>query len=206
METMTAWNRNIPFFEHEIKPLIRGQDIKILEIGSYQGASTRWMLDNLATHPQSEMWCIDVWEETPQHEGADFQQVEALFDQQIAPHSSKVKKLKGDSWSQLIGLNNRPSKPEFDLIYIDGDHSAQGVIQDLVLSWPLLLEGGIVVCDDYVWKENLEAWRLGFRDYGSPLETPKMAIDAFTLIYSNRIRHWMSYYQYGTVAFMKISA
>jgi cephalosporin hydroxylase len=203
METMTAWNRNIPFFEHEIKPLVKGQDLKILEIGSYQGASTRWMLENLLTHPESEIHCIDIWEETPQHEGADFRQVEDAFDQNISSWKSKVHKYKGDSWSQLVHLNS--IKPEFDLIYIDGDHSAQGVLQDLVLAWPLLLNGGIVVCDDYVWKENLEAWRLGFRDFHSPLETPKMAIDAFTLIYSNRIRHWMSYYQYGTVAFMKIS-
>jgi len=205
METMTAWNRNIPFFEREVLPLVRGQDIKILEIGSYQGASTRWILDNLATHPQSEVWCIDMWEENSQHQDADFKQVENSFDHAIAPHAHKVKKLKGDSWSQLVSLNNLPVPPEFDIVYLDGDHSAQAVLRDLVLVWPLLLEGGILICDDYVWKENIEAWRLGFRDYQSPLQTPKIAIDSFSLIYSDQIRHWISYNQYGTVAMMKIS-
>jgi predicted O-methyltransferase YrrM len=199
METMTAWNRNIPFFEHEIAPLCKSP-ISILEVGSYQGMSTRWMLEHL--QPQ-DMTCIDLWRETAQHESADFKSVEAQFDRNIEPYQHKVTKLKGDSWSQLLHLNQ--IKRQFDLIYIDGDHSAQGVLRDLVLSWPLLLKGGVMICDDYVWKENLEAWRLGFRDFHSPLETPKMAIDAFTLIYSDQMRHWMSYYQYGTVAFMKIS-
>jgi hypothetical protein len=40
-------------------------------------------------------------------------------------------------------------KRQFDLIYIDGDHSAQGVLRDLVLSWPLLLKSGVMICEDY---------------------------------------------------------
>ena len=199
---MTAWQRNIPFFQREIQPAIDLNPVEVLEIGSYQGMSTRWMLDNLLQHPKSHITCIDIWESSEQHLGADFSQVEAEFDQQVEPHRSKVTKLKGDSWSQLLQLNLTGQK--FDLIYVDGDHSAQGVLRDLVLAWPLLKVNGIMVCDDYVWKENLEAWGRGFRDFHSPLETPKMAIDAFTLIFSDSLRHWISYNLYGIVAFMKI--
>ena len=199
---MTAWQRNIPFFQREIQPAIDLNQVEVLEIGSYQGMSTRWMLDNLLQHPKSHITCIDIWESSEQHLGADFSQVEAEFDQQVEPHRSKVTKLKGDSWSQLLQLNLTGQK--FDLIYVDGDHSAQGVLRDLVLAWPLLKVNGIMVCDDYVWKENLEAWGRGFRDFHSPLETPKMAIDAFTLIFSDSLRHWISYNLYGIVAFMKI--
>lgn len=202
MEIMTAWNRNIPFFVNEIVPITKNNPIDVLEIGSYQGASTKWMLENLLKHPECTITCIDMWETSSQHEGVDFGQVENLFDKNVSEHISKIRKLKGTSWDKLIYLNQ--NKSQFDLIYVDGDHSAQGVLKDLVLAWPLLKLNGIIICDDYVWKENMEAWFQGHRDYKSPLETPKMAIDAFTLIYSDKIRHWMSYYLAGTVAFMKI--
>ena len=201
-EIMTAWNRNIPFFEYEIKPIVNGYPIKILEIGSYQGMSTRWMLENLLTHKDASITCVDIWDTTSQHQNTDFKCIEEQFDENISSYITKVTKLKGNSWERLLKLNL--SKEEFNIIYIDGDHSAQGVLQDLMLSWPLLSKDGVIICDDYVWKENLEAWANGFRDYNSPLETPKIAIDSFTLIYSNKIRHWNSFYLCGSIAFAKV--
>lgn len=37
---------------------------------------------------------------------------------------------------------------QFDFIHIDGDHSAEGVYQDLILCYPLLKKGGIMWMDD----------------------------------------------------------
>jgi len=39
----------------------------------------------------------------------------------------------------------------YDLIYVDGDHHAEAVYLDLILSWQLLLPGGVVAGDDYNW-------------------------------------------------------
>lgn len=36
----------------------------------------------------------------------------------------------------------------FDLIFVDGDHSDQGCMSDMVLAWPLLRSGGWLVVDD----------------------------------------------------------
>ena len=36
---------------------------KFLEIGSYEGMSAIWMLDNVLTHQDSRLWCIDAWAE-----------------------------------------------------------------------------------------------------------------------------------------------
>ena len=39
----------------------------------------------------------------------------------------------------------------FDLIYIDGSHSAKDVLLDSLLAWRLLRPGGAMVWDDYEW-------------------------------------------------------
>lgn len=38
---------------------------------------------------------------------------------------------------------------KFDLIYLDGDHSKEGVQADIGAYWPLLAEGGMMIGDDY---------------------------------------------------------
>ena len=52
------------------------------------------------------------------------------------------------------------------------EHSAIAVLQDAVLSWPLLKPGGLVIFDDYAWQHSRE-----------PPLRPLMALDFFTEIY-----------------------
>lgn len=53
-------------------------------------------------------------------------------------------------------LNNET----FDYIFIDGDHSYEGVLSDLKLCWPLLEEGGVLVLHDY---GNVNGYLLGIK-------------------------------------------
>ena len=53
----------------------------------------------------------------------------------------------GYSQNELKKLN----KNYYDFIYIDGDHTNEGVFIDSVLSFPLLKNGGIIIFDDYLW-------------------------------------------------------
>ena len=39
----------------------------------------------------------------------------------------------------------------FDLIYIDGSHTAADVLTDAVLAFQLLRVGGVMIFDDYLW-------------------------------------------------------
>ena len=39
----------------------------------------------------------------------------------------------------------------FDLVYIDGSHSAKDVLLDSLLAWRLLRPGGAMIWDDYEW-------------------------------------------------------
>lgn len=69
----------------------------------------------------------------------------------------------------------------FDFIYIDGSHQAPDVLMDALMCFELLKMGGVMVFDDCIWNEGLP----GGVD---PLRCPKIAIDAFTTIFSRKIK------------------
>lgn len=52
-----------------------------------------------------------------------------------------------------------PVEAIFDLVHVDGDHSALGALNDLVLCWPKLRPGGVLILDDYWTPEVAEAAR-----------------------------------------------
>ena len=64
----------------------------------------------------------------------------------LTKYPSKLGQLKGSSSERLIEL--RTQNAPFDLNYIDGSHTANDVLEDAVLSWPMLKEGGTLVFDD----------------------------------------------------------
>jgi len=136
-----------------------------LEIGSLEGRSAVWMLDHLLVHPESRLTCLDLFHNA---------EVEARFDANVAATGAggKVTKLRGFSWRLLREL--APSS--FDLIYVDGSHHGQSVIEDAVLSFRLLRQGGWLVFDDYPWR----------KDETHPV-FPKDAVDAFLHLYQGQV-------------------
>lgn len=161
---------------------------KILEIGSYEGRSTTWMIENLISPDVGELVCIDTWKGGFEHDASRMDSVEARFDHNIRLARQRwplavVRKIKADSTLALAELITTGYLGCFDLVYIDGSHLASDVLSDLTLSYVLCRTGGLIICDDYVW---------GFGH--DPRHTPKMAIDAFTNCYSDRlqiVRAWL---------------
>jgi predicted O-methyltransferase YrrM len=47
----------------------------------------------------------------------------------------------------------RRGEPPFDTIYIDGDHTYEGVLQDIESWYPMLREGGVICGHDY-WPKD----------------------------------------------------
>ena len=70
---------------------------------------------------------------------------------------------------RLLEENHRA----FDFIYVDGSD----VLVDLVLGFRLLTIGGLCICDDYLWEGQSD-----------PRHSPKMAIDAFSSIFSEQLQ------------------
>lgn len=171
--TRHVWEQLIP----QVKPR------KILEIGSYEGASACFLIDKLATDAQIEIHCVDTWEGGVEHKAGgigetDMRLVESRFHHNMAQAISKAKnkvdlvvhkKFSDDCLAQLI---SEGKKNYFDFVYVDGSHLATDVLCDAVLGFKLLKVGGLMIFDDYLWSENLPTGR-------DPFRCPKPAVDAF---------------------------
>lgn len=159
---------------------------KLLEIGSYEGRSTVFLIEQCAQIVPAEIVCIDSWQGGVEHDINEMAEVEQRFDANVAlaqkhdGHPVKVNKIKSLSYPALIRLSTN-HRGTFDFIYVDGSHQAPDVLADAVLSFELLRRGGIMIFDDYLW--SMEPF--GQQD---PLNMPKPAIDAFINIYQRKLR------------------
>jgi predicted O-methyltransferase YrrM len=160
---------NIPLWTHLLQDLAGKPGLRLLEVGSFEGRSAVWMLENILTGEGSHLSCVDTFEGGEDHEGMDLDRLEATFYENIGPWADKVTILKGRSGEQLRRLPPYSAPGSgFDFIYIDGSHVAEDVLEDAVLVWPLLKVGGILAFDDYTWSGP-----------GDVRLCPRLSIDAF---------------------------
>ncbi len=130
-----------------------------IEIGSFLGRSAVWIADRI-----DHLWCIDPWEEletTPTSNNL-VQTLQDLglpnsfyhiFHQNIvvAGVESKVTALRGTSRDMIARAPRM-----VDLVYIDGDHSYEGCLADLLNYLP---KARLVICgDDYHKRPNGEPY------------------------------------------------
>jgi predicted O-methyltransferase YrrM len=149
----------------------------ILEIGCYEGAATCWMLGNMLA-PDGTMFCIDTFKGGNELEAKDMEGVKDRFIANTAEarkSKQEIVLLEGESTRHLCSL--MAFDRSFDFIYVDGSHEAPQVLTDACLAFELLKPGKVMIFDDYVWGAN----------GGSIFARPKIAIDAFTTIFSDRM-------------------
>jgi predicted O-methyltransferase YrrM len=162
-----------------------GKKINCLDIGSYTGDSTCWMLNNLCSNPYSRVFSVDTWEGSPEYTNYT-NEIENKFDKAIEKTNRKDQhvKMKMTSSKALIKLKEF-GFIIFDFIFIDASHEAKDVITDAILSWDILNEEGILIFDDYKWDKLKEEH---FR--------PKLAIDAFVATFKPQLKTLYMGYQY----------
>ena len=56
---------------------------RILEIGSFEGRSAVWLIDQIAAERPLEIHCVDTWEGSNEHQKIDMRAVEERFDHNI---------------------------------------------------------------------------------------------------------------------------
>jgi predicted O-methyltransferase YrrM len=172
-------HRNFPRFFEKAK-YFKDKPIKILHLGAYTGHGTRWMLERVNGS------CVDVdtWIGSRSEDGhADGHEnfydssIEALYDAQT--RGLNTVKFKGTT-SEFFKQN----KETFDFIYIDASHKKADVAADLEESFKILNPGGVIACDDYLWRIDLESYL-----------RPKDAIDEFIAANSDKVEVIIKNYQ-----------
>ena len=163
---------------------------RILEIGSFEGRSTVYLIEEISQHRPLEIHCVDSFEGgSENHSGpfaADMSAVEARFAHNTKVALSKAANAvdlqvhKGSSDVELARLLADGKQNYFDFVYVDGSHQAPDVLLDALLSFKLTRVGGLIGFDDYTWQDPAAL--------SDVLRAPKLAIDIFTNVYRNKIQ------------------
>jgi len=178
--TQDWFDRCISYWTKHLSEFVGKENLKFLEIGSYEGRSTCWLLDNVLIHPTSKILCLDLfggcykqgeWSKEL-YERYDMTEVYRNFKNNTLEYYDKVECIVGISQEIIRTLG---MYPVFDFVYVDGSHIASDVLEDIVLSFRLLKTSGIMILDDYTWEF-----------FNEPLRHPKMAVDAFLSIFEGQ--------------------
>lgn len=147
--------------------------IKYLEIGTFYGANLLSVANSYASHTESKLYCIDPWE--------DYDEYDEYKNQQGHIFETCMQNIKMSGFENKIIIKRGFSHIEvpqfqdeyFDIIYIDGNHNPEYVLEDAILSFRKLKQNGILIFDDYGW--------------GGP-DLTKRGIDAFLSAYHKKIQ------------------
>ena len=171
---------------------------QILEIGTYTGVSIINIMENVTN---SFGTVIDNWTNYKEFYGKNENSImgniiennieNAFYDNiKSKKLENRIKVYKGDSTEKLIEMiklnnENKGLKAyavqgtgdkllKFDLIYVDGSHRLLDCYSDLILSWELLEQNGMLIIDDYLFNKNYI------------LESPYEAVNEFLEKYKNK--------------------
>jgi len=162
----------------------------ILEIGSHEGRSACWMLQNLLTE-DGVITCIDPFGNTPLNAYSNDKLPKHRIIQQIHKHNTDLAKLPTQTVEVMPVMSYHGlaqlivDRREYELIYVDGSHCSDAVLADATMAFGLLKSGGFMIFDDYLWRESPDV-----------LDHPKMSIDAFVNMFQKHISIGMINYQY----------
>ena len=171
MEFTQDWfTRYIPKWKELLGEMSGKPGIRALEVGSFEGRSACWLLENVLTGTAAHLDCVDTFtapvETVVDH--LDARGLRARFDANIAPWRERVTVHVDESANVLRSLTG-----PYDFIYIDGSHLAPDVLADAVLAWLLLKSGGIMIFDDFRWDRMPR-----------PEQCPGIAIEGFLRCHS----------------------
>ncbi|KAG8957541.1 hypothetical protein FRC03_010047 [Tulasnella sp. 419] len=174
--TQDWFSGNVPTWK-SLFPLVKSSAPRVLEIGSWEGRSAVFLLQELCGEA-GEIVCIDHFD---------------LL--QTAAGKERYDRMKGNLSNtnmkfRIIGKFSVPAlytlleeaasegSPGFDWVYVDGSHEADDTLLDGELAWRLARKDAIFIFDDYRWPNEPEGSR----------HHPKRGIDAFLQLHVGEYR------------------
>ena len=139
--------------------------IRYLEIGVLCGNNVISVERLYASHPDSVLVCVDPWidyEEYNAYKGKITSYYD-MFRNNTEHIKEKLDVRRGFSHEVIPTLEDN----SFDIIYIDGNHKTEYVLEDAVLSFRKLKVGGWLIFDDYEGTDvppGIHAFLSGYRN------------------------------------------
>lgn len=110
---------------------------RIIEVGVYQGRTTRTLLDNSTAH----IWCIDTWTASRKH-------LKKTFMENVADALPRITVMHMPS-AEAVKLLEKSHGQVFDMVFIDGSHEYKGARSDILEYRKLVKPGGLLCGHDY---------------------------------------------------------
>jgi cephalosporin hydroxylase len=165
------------FTQRSVQQLIGmyGPPRTVIEIGCFEGHTTFGLTEMMVQKNSNyKHYAIDPYDMSDDLPLDVLNEAGQLFMSNLEEFKYKdnVEFIHDTSWNGLLKLLHRGVKA--DLIYIDGDHRAETVLNDLVLAFGLVDVGGVILCDDCVsWKHQDSEKKYNLQS------SPKLAVDNF---------------------------
>ena len=156
LEILRKVNKNIPernfheftYILHDIRTLLGNEEKTYLEIGSYVGSSASLMLQH---EFKTNLICIDPCVLRPSHYNGTLSQSDTL-QKNIAKnniHNYRVEVSRQYSTDHSLLNKLKQDNTKIDILFIDGDHSRNGVLNDWNNFKDFVNPGGFICFDDY---------------------------------------------------------
>ena len=136
---------NIPIWSYIFKKKKIRDEANILEIGSYEGMSTLFLLENFRN---SKINCVETFKGSDEHDEIDFIDVKKNFLYNLSNYKERHDLFEGTSDSFFEKLNK--GEKSYDVIYIDGSHHANQVFKDGENSFNCIKVDGLIIFDDFL--------------------------------------------------------
>jgi lipopolysaccharide biosynthesis glycosyltransferase/predicted O-methyltransferase YrrM len=147
---------------------------RALEIGSWEGRSAVYLLQNFCNAPTSELVCIDHFDLHRTPDGRErYKKIQHNLSIPGFPFRI-IDEFSAVGLYRLLQEEIESPTGGFDFVYIDGSHEADDTLLDAELAWRLTRQGALVVFDDYEWTAEPP----------ESIHHPKRGIDAFLLLHN----------------------
>jgi len=142
---------NYPVFYDEV-----GTDLSLkvyVELGCWKGHSTSYLAKILKhRNDDCSLWAVDYWDEAPNLSGRtqlpdDYPNIYEIYKRNLhnSGASEIVTDIKGCTWEAA----NQFKDGSVDFVFVDADHSEEGVTKDILSWWPKLKSTGVIAGHDY---------------------------------------------------------
>jgi predicted O-methyltransferase YrrM len=193
--TETWFDIAIPGWEQVLIP--SKLNIKnVLEVGCFEGRATVWICENILNDTSIEYNydIVDTFGGSLNESGMGGTK-ERLEDDNFIENNflhnisffNNVNFQIHKGYSQNI-LPTFPQKEKYDLIYIDASHRADDTFVDAYYAHKMLKVGGIIIFDDYGWKDPTNMHQVN---------SPQLGIEVFGTMYDEQYDVILKGYQIG---------
>ena len=150
-ENIQGWSEFIiPFYEHMVATSDNGATF--VEVGAWKGRSIAYLATEIINSDKAIfVHAVDTWLGSKEHLKQGFRD-DIINDKIYYEYLNNIEPVK--DWVNSIRLPSVEAAKIFydnslDLVLLDGDHTTNGVMNDIEAWWPKIKPGGILAGDDY---------------------------------------------------------